>query len=319
MPQDVTSEKLKSVTVILSPYHVGIRDHAVGAGPGKLRDSGLCSRIRELGIQVHEVEIERVYDSEGDIGRSFEVMRRIARAVTAARDGGSFPIVIAGNCSATVGVLGGLSGSKAFDQTELGCIWFDSHDDFNIPDTVQSGYFDSMGVAIMAGQCWKALAASVPGFKPLRLERFVHVGLRDVNELERTRVREAGYDVVWGDDDVKKKVDFRGELERVIERTEELHREGGLTMVHVDMDCLDGSIARVNKFGGTKGGLMGEDLLECLDLLGRGAGAKVTPVSLTVASYDPEYDEGGKVAGIAVQGVEEFVRTLKKKGVLEGG
>ena len=32
-----------------------------------------------------------------------------------------------------------------------------AHDDFNIPDTVLSGYFDGMPIAIMAGQCWKAL------------------------------------------------------------------------------------------------------------------------------------------------------------------
>ncbi|KAK4939053.1 hypothetical protein LTR10_020627 [Elasticomyces elasticus] len=317
MPKDVTNGKLKSVTVIFSPYHVGIRDHAVGAGPGRLRNSGLVSAIRKLDVEVHEVEIERVYDAEGDIGRSFEVIRRIARAVTAARDAESFPIVIAGNCSATVGVLAGLSGSEAIAERELGCIWFDSHDDFNVPDTVLSGYFDSMGVAIMAGQCWKTLAGSVPGFRPLRLERFVHVGMRDVNELEKKRVKEAGYDVVWGNE--QDKVDFRSELERVVGRKREMAVDGGWTMVHVDLDCLDGSVARVNKYGGTKGGLMGQDLSGCLDLLGRGGQGKVMPMSLTIASYDPEYDESGRVAGIAVEAVEGFVRALKETGALEGG
>ncbi|KAI1615400.1 hypothetical protein EDD36DRAFT_188233 [Exophiala viscosa] len=315
MSEDVTYGTLRPVTVIFSPYHVGIHNHAVSAGPGRLRNSGLVSSLQKLGVKVHEVEIKRVYNSEGDIGRSFEVIRRIAWAVTAARDGGSFPIVIAGNCSATVGVLAGLTGCKAFAERELGCIWFDSHDDFNIPDTVMSGYFDSMGVAIMAGQCWKALAGSVPGFRPLKLKRFVHVGMRDVNELERVRVSEAGYDVVWGDEE--RKVDFRGELEEAIGGNKEMKEDGGLTMVHVDLDCLDGSVARVNKFGGTKGGLMGEDLVRCMDLLGSGAEGNVMPVSLTVASYDPQYDDGGKVAGIAVGAVEGFVRALMETGVLE--
>ena len=63
---------LHSVTVIFSPYHVGIHDHAVGTGPGRIREKGLPSKLQELGIAVHEVEIGRVDDFDGDIGRSFE-------------------------------------------------------------------------------------------------------------------------------------------------------------------------------------------------------------------------------------------------------
>jgi arginase len=70
---------LQSVTVIFSPYHVGIRHHAAGAGPARIREKGLVLSLLHLGVAVHEVEIEPVDDFDGDIGRSFEVIRRTAK------------------------------------------------------------------------------------------------------------------------------------------------------------------------------------------------------------------------------------------------
>ena len=197
-PDTMTIQPSRSVTVIFSPYHVGLHNHAVGAGPGRIRDYGLIPALEELGINIHEIKIDKVDDFQGDIGRSFELFRRTSKLVTAARNTGSFPIVVSGNCSATVGVLAGLSGSEELKTHELGCLWFDAHDDFNIPDTVLSGYFDGMPIAIMADQCWEALVKTIPGFKPLNLRRFIHCGLHDLNDLERARVVAAGYPVIWG-------------------------------------------------------------------------------------------------------------------------
>lgn len=50
-----------SITLILSPYHVGVRCHGVGAGPV----------IKDIGILIHVFEIELVDNFEGEIGRGF--------------------------------------------------------------------------------------------------------------------------------------------------------------------------------------------------------------------------------------------------------
>jgi arginase len=296
---------LHSVTVIFSPYHVGIRDHAVGAGPGCIREKGLLFQLQELGVAVHELEIGPVDGFDGDIGRSFEVFRRTARLVTAARDAGSFPIIVSGNCGASVGVLAGVSKSRGLKEEELGCVWFDAHDDFNVPDTVLSGYFDSMGIAIMAGQCWKALSKTIPGYKPLNLKKFVHCGLRDLNDIERSRVAEAGYPVIWGN--TESHVDFKAELEKELDK-----RSIDPAMIHVDLDCLDSTVGQVNKFEPAPGGLSEDDLIGCLKMLP----AKVDAVSLTIASFDPVYDKNDKIAGIAIRGVVSFVRSLLDSGIL---
>jgi arginase len=183
-------QPLTSLSLITVPYHVGLRASPihrsrVSEGPDYLKKSGggggLLSLLqKQYRLPVHELEIPPVQDDfEGEIGRTFELIRRVALAVTAARDAASFPIVLAGNCCISVGVAAGLSGSaelrgrgagEADGEDGLGCVWFDAHDDYNVPDSMVSGYFDSQGIAMMAGECWKGLMATVPGFSAVVVE-----------------------------------------------------------------------------------------------------------------------------------------------------
>lgn len=70
-----------SVTIILCPYHVGLRDHRVGDGPNRIREMGLVEELQKLSIHVTIAEISPVDDFEGEIGRSFEILRRMSDAV----------------------------------------------------------------------------------------------------------------------------------------------------------------------------------------------------------------------------------------------
>ena len=65
-----------SITVILSPYHTGLRDHRVGDGPNRIMLRGIVKNLQDLGIAVETTEIERVDDFEGEIGRTFENLAR---------------------------------------------------------------------------------------------------------------------------------------------------------------------------------------------------------------------------------------------------
>lgn len=295
---------LRRLSLIFSPYHVGIRVKGPGAGPGFLRARGLAKSLQDLGLPIHEVEIDPVDDFEGDIGRSFEVIRRTAKLVAQARQENAFPIVLAGNCSSAVGVAAGLHASGGYDGGQLGCVWFDAHDDFNTPDTVLSGYFDSMPIAMLAGQCWRGLLETVPGHRNLNLDRLVHVGMRDVNDLERARVEKAGFDVIWGN--TEKKVDFKGELGTVLQR-----KQLRPTMVHFDVDSLDTSIGKANRFA-APGGLLKADIAGCFEEISKAA----EPVSLTVASFDPSYEGAGNLASVAIESIKAFIQSLVVSGVL---
>ncbi|KAK4152590.1 hypothetical protein C8A00DRAFT_44344 [Chaetomidium leptoderma] len=315
---------LRSVTIISVPYHVGLRaspihSSRVSEGPDYLRSAGLATRVHShTGVPVHEAEIAPVADDfEGDIGRSFELLRRVALAVTAARNQGSFPIVLAGNCNTSVGVAAGLWGSddlKAARDDALGCVWFDAHDDYNIPDTVVSGYFDSQGIAMMAGECWKALLATLPGFRPTVLRNVIHCGMRDVNELERSRVEAADLGVVWGD--ATKKVDFEAGLRKEMDERFGLGEGRDMaTLVHLDVDTLDSPLAKANQFA-CSGGLLEDDLVGCMAAISE----RTVPLALTIASFDPlcDGDESAqRIAAVAIKATERVLDGLKSRGLFQ--
>lgn len=254
---------------------------------------------------VHEVEIDPVDDFEGEIGKTFELLRRTSLLVTKARNQRSFPIVLSGNCVATAGVAAGISASSELKDVDLTCVWFDAHDDFNTPDTVVSGYFDSMAIAMMVGDCWKEMMASVPGQRTMDLQRFVHVGMRDVSELERKRVNDSHLCTVWGG------VGRAGHFGRELSVELEKRGAGHPAVVHVDLDCLDVSLGKVNKFS-APGGLIETDLDGCLHVIAR----KVRPVSLTLASFDPSFEGAENIARIAVSSVKNFVVDMANHGQL---
>ena len=109
-----------SITVIFSPYHVGIRDHRVGDGPNRIRAMGVFEELKKLDMKVHILELPPVDGFEGEIGRSFEILRRTSEAVTDVCAKQSFSLVLSGNCMASAGVACGL-GLK-----DLGWIYFDA-------------------------------------------------------------------------------------------------------------------------------------------------------------------------------------------------
>lgn len=299
--------RFKSITVILSPYHTGIPEVAVGGGPSFLKQHGIIDTIRNQGVSVREVLLPPVHDQfDGEITRSFEIMRRTSMLVHQAQEAKSFPIVLAGNCSSAVGVHAGMSDAVRRMGGTPSCIWFDAHDDFNTPDTMMSGYFDSMPIAMLGNLCFKAMLGTIPGFRPLDLKRLIHVGMRDVNELERNHVREAGLAVVWGDENSK--VDFDVGLEAMIEK---INLAAQTSMIHFDLDSLDTSIGKANKFA-APGGLTEDDIVRCL----RRTAETTQPMALTLASFDPHFEGAESIAKVAIQAVSSFVQVLIEKGVI---
>lgn len=315
---------LSSVTVISSPYHVGLRSSptrriGISEGPDYLKSQGLVSTIQSFGLPVHEVEIPPVGDdSKGEIGSTFELLRRVSVAVATARNTASFPIVLSGNCCTSVGVAAGLASFVEplgrEDEYGLGCVWFDAHDDYNIPDTVVSGYFDSQGIAMMAGECWKTLLSSIPGFRPLNLRRLIHCGIRDVNDMERRRVEGSGMGLIWGE--TNGKVDFaarlRGELDRRFAEAEDRPM-----LVHLDLDVLDDSLGKANDFA-CPGGLSEDDLVRCLQNITE----LTTPMAFTVASFDPICDgeaAAKRIAAVGILAVRTVLESLETKGLLASG
>ncbi|KAI9372448.1 arginase [Aspergillus egyptiacus] len=287
------------ITIIFSPYHVGIRDHRVGNGPHRIRSFRLEQYLQNMGVTVRFIEIENVDNYEGEIGRSFEIMRRISKAVSDTVANNSFPLILSGNCMASAAVACGLQAK------DLAFLYFDAHDDLDSPDVNENGYFDAMGLSMLRGESWRALMKTVPGFEPFDFSRFLYCGLRDQSDIQKQRVIDAGMRSIWGSTEAR--VDFAAELKAELRKM-----NYSPALVHLDLDVLDESYGKVNDYP-SPGGLHESDLISCMELVPQLA----KPESLTVCSFDPDAGDGDRIATIAVHAIITFVKGLLKAGLLK--
>ena len=281
---------LNGIDIIVAPFHAGIRSSGVSKGPHRLLESGMVEALSRGGTDIRVVEIGSVDHAEGEIGRSFEVMRRVATEVAATVQAGRFPLVLAGNCNAGVGTYAGVGDVGA------GLVWFDAHPDFDTPDEVTGGYFDGMSVAMLAGQCWYRLVESVPGFRPLSLSRLIYCGIRDFEPGQREKVEMHGIRTIYGS--TEGTVDFAGALDA------ELVNLPRHVVVHLDLDSLDTSVGQANEYAAT-GGLSADDLAACMARIG----AHAVPVALTIASFDPDLPGSNAIAAAGIRAAQAIIHT----------
>lgn len=278
------------IDVIVAPFHAGAFGSRVGRGPRRLLEKGLVEAVRCTTRDVAVIEIEPVDAFEGEIGRTFEVKRRVAAAVSAASRSDRFPLVLAGNCNTSVGVHAGL------DDPDLGIVWFDAHPDFNTPEEIASGYFDSMGVATLAGQCWQRLAQSIPGHRPLDLSRLVYCGIRDFEPGQREKVEAHGIRAVYGGTN---SVDFVGEL------VSSLDAIPSKVLIHLDLDCLDTTVGQANDYA-APGGLSIDQLSACMAHVANNK----SPAAMTIASFDSGLPGSDAIAEAGIKAAQIIARSI---------
>ncbi|MGH7568278.1 MAG: arginase family protein [Gemmatimonadales bacterium] len=285
------------LTVLVVPYDTARRDARMGRGPARLLEGGLVAALADAG---HQVRCERIEADErpatSETAMTFDLNRRLAEAVRRAVNAGTFPLVLAGNCGTAVGTLAGL-GSGAD-----GVVWFDAHADFNTPDTTVTGFLDGMALAMVTGRCWTSLAAGVPGFRPVPEERVLLVGARDLDEQEAVALAGSGVQRVSAD--AARAAGFRAVLEPAL-RT--LPKRGRGVYVHLDLDVLDPTEARVNQFA-APGGLTSAEVVDALHVIGEQRGI----AAAAFTAYDPSSDPAACVPPIARRLLEALLQPLER-------
>ena len=266
------------IQFIAVPYDTGHYDERMGQGPIHLLNNGAVENLASNGhdVAVAVVEIDNRFLSE--IGSAFELKRKISKAVSRAIASQRLPIVLAGNCNASVGVMAGIGGLPT------GIIWFDGHGDYNTPETTTTGYLDGMGLAVITGRCWKSLAATVPGFEPLAPENAMLVGARDLDPPEEDLLNRTGVAIV-------NLVDIRqgGGPDSFESKLADLSGRVSGVHVHIDLDILDPSVAHASHLA-PPGGLELDEFEAALEQIA--SGFTIRAGSLT--AYDPSFDHDGR-------------------------
>ena len=279
-----------TISLAAVPYDSGRRDWRHGAGPGALVSAGAAERLAATGASVDVSTIE--CDGRMEIATGVEVMRRVGAHVAAAVTAGALPVVLAGNCGATLGVVAGLR--AATPGRRVAVLWFDAHGDLQTPATSTSGFFDGMGFAMLTGRCWPALAATVPGHAPLPDDLAVLVGGHDLDDAEVALLADAGITHLTVPD-VRAGVDAEEALAAALaERADAVH-------VHVDLDVHDTALAPANSYA-VPGGFTAEEVRRVVAAIAR----RLPVASATVASWDPTLDVQDRLRDAALDLLEHL-------------
>ena len=272
------------VQIITVPYRYDERNDGLGRGPQALVDAGIAAILRTAGHDVLDPVDVTLPDDERVSGPISVNIGRLgshtAEQIHAARAAGLVVLVLAGDDTASIGVVAGLQRAHGAGA-RIGLVWVDAHGDFNTPETSYSGILAGMPVAILAGLAgplWREAAGLAA---PLPTDRILIVGPRELDEKEEALLRSTDVQLLTSSD-----LRDADQLTRAIQR---LAANVDLISVHIDLDVLDPSLVP-SASTPARGGMMIEEAATLIvQLLETG---KVVVVS--IAGLNPGAGERGK-------------------------
>ena len=250
---------MPSNTSIVDGKKVGILGVPLGSGAGqagselgveamrlsRMRGGVLSDHIAALGYAVTDygnVDIIRPDSVPDDLANPKFLDEMVASCTNLATDvkrvlsDGAVPIILGGDHSIAIGSVAGIASHYRGEGQDIGLIWFDAHADINTPETSQSGNIHGMPLAAILGEGNEQLVG-LEGFSPkVKLEYCAHVGARDLDAGERSRVHDLGLrDNFFTMSDIDK----RGMLACVQDAIAIASRASGGYAVTFDVDMID--------------------------------------------------------------------------------
>ena len=279
-----------NVHLIRVPYDSGQRDLRMGRGPTRFSEGGAAERLRRAGHDVTESVVEVPASFPLEVGTSFALHRALSDRVCATAAGGAFPIVLAGNCSSSLGTVSGIRAASPNDSSDIGVIWLDAHADFNTPETTTSGFLDGTSLAALTGQCWRGLTGSIPGFRPVSDEHVLLVGARDLDSAEDERLARSRVTRV-----AASTLEARGGTAALDGVLAALARRVSRVYVHIDLDVHEPSLAQANQYA-VPGGLRPETVRDLV----RAVAGRLRLVAVALTAYDPASDPDDRMLGVGL-------------------
>ena len=287
------------LALIQVPYHLGTPGLGTGQGPGRLILGGLAAALAGPGGAARVETVERAEPHEPDeLRRVGRVNARVAERVAAALVGGALPVVLSGDCNASLGTLGGMARAGAGAPS---VVWFDAHGDVNTPATSPSGFLDGMALAIALGRCHESLRLASGLEAPLDEKRLLLAAVRDLDAGEEAWLRGASTAVVRAGP-------LRdGGAPALAAALDAVVPPGGDVYLHLDLDALDPAEAPAVGFA-TPGGLALETMVEAVRLVARRGRLR----ALAVTNYDSASDEDDRTLRAAMRLVLAGVREAER-------
>jgi arginase len=238
---------MKIVDICGVPLDLGAGRRGVDMGPSAFRIANIGSRISGLGYQVNDLgdipvpvpETIGVQDQRARYAREIgEVCQRLYERVRDSVLAGHVALSLGGDHSLAAGSIAGTASAMRERKRPLALLWIDAHADMNTPESTISGNVHGMPLACVLGS-GPAPLADIGGFRPkIPPERCAVIGLRNLDEREKERVRQSGVHAF-----TMKDIDRLG-MAAVMEKALGLI-SGGNAALHLsfDMDGVDPTIS----------------------------------------------------------------------------
>jgi arginase len=275
------------VTLVQVPYMLGDERHAAAAGPARYLEGGAAELLRAKGLGVAVEQVERRGGAPfpdppaASLAVNLELADAVRRAVATER----LPLVLAGSCDASLGVLAG------FAHARCGVVWIDAHADFNTPESSVSGFFPGMSAAVIVGHCHRELWAKTGDATPVAEDAMLMLGVRELSpeaereRLERSLVRVVPWRCGRPADDVDAALDDLADLVQDV-------------YLHIDNDSFDPATAPGIVDEPVPGGLSLDQMEDIL----RGVTSRFRVRAAALTTFTPARDEDDRTlrAGLRV-------------------
>jgi arginase len=237
----------RPVHIIGVSLDLGGNRRGVDMGPSAFRIAGLSERLTALGIPVVDAgdlvapipEIKAFGDPAKKYIREIaRVCERLYKTSLAVLEKGGIPLVLGGDHSLAAGSVAATADFLRREQKPLGLIWVDAHGDMNTPATSSSGNVHGMPLAALLGP-EPAELSRIGGFSPkVTPDRTVLIGIRNLDDREKERIRESGVHVF-----TMKDIDRAGIAATAEQALAIAGKDAGGIHVSFDLDVCDPSIA----------------------------------------------------------------------------
>ena len=225
------------VDVIKNPYGGSRNVPELSTNPDYIHAAGLERLIADWGGElirpVQDIRLtseqERKY---GEWNRMAMANANFANVVREGLQDNLITIGLEANCNDLLGMLSGLKYDSDGNTRRVGLVFYDSHGDFNVPETTLSGMLGGMPVAVAAGHALHNLRQTTGLAEPLPMSDIMWGGVRDLDPLEADRFREYEVRQVSVRDIREISDNFRKQFAALADAVDVVY-------VHVDMDVLE--------------------------------------------------------------------------------
>jgi arginase len=238
---------MKAVHIIGVPLDLGGNRRGTDMGPSAFRIAGLADQLSKLGLQVTDKgDIDAPIPEKkgaGDPHKRYvkeiaKVCQRVFQTSLASFEEGAMPIVLGGDHSLGAGSVAAAAAHLRKSDKPLGLIWVDAHADMNSPSSSESGNVHGMPLASLLGSEPAELSQFPKGEPAVLAKHTVLVGIRNLDEVEKSIVRGSTVQVF-----TMKDIDRLG-IAEVMARAIEIASKGtGGFHVSYDLDACDPSVA----------------------------------------------------------------------------